>query len=365
MRIQAAVVRDPRGIFTIEELDLEDPRDDEVVVRVVAVGICHTDLAMRHRRAPLPVVLGHEGAGIVERVGARVTKVRPGDHVVMTFLSCGRCLTCQRGMPAYCENDLAANFAAARLDGSSGLRRGDEVIHGHFFGQSSFATHALASERNVVQVRDDLPFELLGALGCGVPTGAGAVLNSVDSRFRQSLAVFGAGTVGLSAIMAARLVGYLTIIAIDVKPNRLALALELGATHAINATTTDPGAEVCRITGRGADYAIEASGRPEVLRQAVDSLALLGVCGVIGGMPAGTEVSLDANQILFGRTVRGILGGDSIPDVFIPKLIELYLSGRFPIDRLITKYPFSGINQAATDSLSGVAIKPVLIPITS
>ena len=168
----------------------------------------------------------------------------------------------------------------------------------------------------------------------------------------------------MSAIMAARLAGYLTIVAIDVKPNRLALALELGATHVIDATITDPIAAVHRITGRGADYAIEASGRPEALRQAVDCLALLGVCGVIGGMPAGTEVSLDANKILFGLTVRGILGGDSIPDVFIPKLIELYLSERFPIDRLITQYPLRDINQAAADSLGGAVIKPVLRPAT-
>lgn len=362
MRIRAAVVRDRSGAFTIEDLDLEDPRDDEVLVRVVAVGMCHTDLTMRHGRVALPVVLGHEGAGIVEGTGSRVTKIDVGDHVVVTFLSCGHCVTCQRGMPAYCENGLACNFAAARLDGSSGLRRGDEVIRGHFFGQSSFATHALASERNVVKVRKDVPFELLGALSCGVPTGAGAVLNSVDPRFRDSIAVFGAGSVGLSAIMAARLAGYTTIIAIDVRPNRLALALELGATHAIDATNVGPAREVRRITGRGADYTIEASGRPEVLRQAVDCLALLGVCGVIGGAPAGTEVTLDANKILFGRTVRGILGGDSIPDAFIPKLVDLYVSGRFPMDRLITSYPLGQINRAAADSLSGIAIKPVLRP---
>jgi aryl-alcohol dehydrogenase len=362
MKIRAAVVRDPSGTFTIEDLDVEDPRDDEVLVRVAAVGMCHTDLAMRHGRVPQPAVLGHEGAGVVERVGARVTKVHAGDHVVVTFLSCGHCSTCQRGLPSYCENGIACNFAAARLDGSNGLRRGSEVIHGHFFGQSSFATHALASERNVVKVRKDVPLELLGALGCGLTTGAGAVLNSVDSRFRQSIAVFGAGAVGLGAIMAARLAGYTTVIAVDVKPNRLAVARELGASHTIDASTTDPVAEVRRITGRGADYTIEASGRPDVLAQAVDCLALLGVCGVIGGAPPGTKVTLDVTRILFGRAVRGILGGDSIPDVFIPKLVELYVSGRFPLDRLITYYPLDQINQAAADSLSGVAIKPVLRP---
>ena len=296
----------------------------------------------------------------MERVGAQVTTASPGDHVVLTFDSCGACVTCLRGMPAYCENDLARNFAAARRDGSSSLRRGDEIVHSHFFGQSSFATYSVAAMRSVVKVRKDVPIEMLAALGCGLSTGAGAVLNSVDPRFRHSIAVFGAGSVGLSAIMAARLAGYTTIIAIDVRPNRLALACELGATHAIDSAAVDAVAEVRRITGRGADYTIEASGRPEGVRQAVDCLAITGVCGVIGGAPPGTEITLDVNRILFGRAVRGILRGDSIPDLFIPKLIDLYVSGRFTFDRLITFYPLEQINQAAADSLNGIAIKPVL-----
>jgi aryl-alcohol dehydrogenase len=290
MLIQAAVVRERSAVFTIEDLELEEPRDDEVLVRIVAVGMCHTDLAMRHGQVPRPVVLGHEGAGIVERVGNQVTKASPGDHVVLAFDSCGACFTCQRGMPAYCENDLACNFAAARRDGSSSLRRGGEIVHSHFFGHSSFATYSVAAMRSVVKVRKDIPIEMLAALGCGLPTGAGAVLNSVDPRFRRSVAVFGAGSVGLSAIMAARLASYTTIIAIDVRPNRLALACELGATHAIDSAAVDAVAEVRKITGRGADYTIEATGRPEVARQAVDCLAITGVCGVIGGAPAAPRL---------------------------------------------------------------------------
>ncbi len=362
MKIIAAVARDRSGPFTVEELDLEEPRDDEVAVRVVGAGICHTDLAMRAGRVPLPVVLGHEGAGVVERVGAGVTKVRPGDHVVLSFLSCGSCSTCQRGMPSYCENGLPCNFAAARLDGSSGLRGRNGIVRSHFFGQSSFASHCLASERNVVKVRKDLPLELLGPLGCGIQAGAGAVLNAGTRRPHGSIAVFGAGSVGLSAMMAARAAGYTTIIGIDINPARLELATELGATHVINARVTDPVPEVWAITGTGADYAIEASGRAEALRRAVDCLALLGTCGLIGGPPAGTEVTLDMNRLLFGRTVRGVLGGDSIPDLFIPYLIELYLTGRFPFDRLITFYPLREINQAADDSLQGRVVKPVLRP---
>jgi aryl-alcohol dehydrogenase len=362
VKITAAVARERSGPFALEELDLEEPRDDEVAVRICGAGICHTDLAMRAGRVPLPVVLGHEGAGIVQAVGARVAKVRPGDHVVLSFLSCGSCGTCQRGMPSYCENGLACNFAAARLDGSSGLRGRDGVVRSHFFGQSSFASHCLASERNVVKVRADVPLELLGPLGCGIQAGAGAVLNATARRPHGSIAVFGVGSVGLSAVMAARAAGDTTIIGIDTNPARLELAAELGATHVINATMTDPVAEVRAITGTGADYAIEASGRADALRQAVDCLGVLGICGLIGGPPAGTEVTLDMNRILFGRTVRGILGGDSIPDLFIPHLIELYLRGRFPFDRLITFYPLREINQAADDFLAGRAVKPVLRP---
>jgi aryl-alcohol dehydrogenase len=362
VKIIAAVARERSGPFAVEELDLEEPRDDEVTVAIAGAGICHTDLAVRAGRVPLPVVLGHEGAGIVHSVGARVSKVRPGDHVVLSFLSCGSYGTCQRGMPSYCQNGLACNFAAARLDGSSSLRGRGGTVRSHFFGQSSFASHCLACERNVVKVRDDVPLEILGPLGCGIQAGAGAVLNTAPGRPRSSIAVFGAGSVGLSAVMAARAAGYTTIIGVDTNPARLELATGLGATHVINAAVTDPVAEVWAITGTGADYAIEAAGRAETLRQAVDCLALLGVCALIGGPPAGTEVTLDMNRILFGRTVRGILGGDSIPDLFIPHLIELYLSGRFPFDRLITFYPLGEINQAAEDSLRGSVVKPVLRP---
>lgn len=263
-------------------------------------------------------------------------------------------------MPAYCENGFEANFGAARTDGSSCLRSGSEIIRSHFFGQSSFATYAVAAEGSVVRVRNDVPLELVGPLGCGLQTGAGAVLNSVDSRWRQTIAVFGAGSVGLSAIMAARLAGYTTIIAIDVHASRLQLASELGATHMVNAGDADVVDQVRGIATKGVDYAIEAAGRPETVRQAVDCLAVQGVCGVIGGQPMGTEVRLDANRILFGRTVRGILAGDSVPDLFIPYLIELFVAGSFPIDRLITSYNLEDINQAVMDSLAGRVVKPVL-----
>lgn len=362
MKIQAAVVREKSQPFTIEELELESPRADEVVVQIVATGLCHTDLVVRDQYYPvaLPVVLGHEGAGVVMQVGTSVTKVKPGDRVVLSYLSCGHCINCKKGDLAYCHQTFACNFSGTRLDGSTTLRKNGEVIHGSFFAQSSFATYALATERNLVKVREDVPLEILGPLGCGIQTGAGAVLNSLDAKAGSSIAIFGTGSVGLSAIMAAVVAGCTTILAIDINAERLQLAKELGATHIINPGESNPVEAIQQITGSGVNYSLETTGLPQVFRQAVESLTLLGVCGLIGAAPLGTEVTFDMNSILFGRTIRGIIEGDSIPDIFIPQLIELYVQGRFPFDRLISFYNLGQINQAAADSQQGRTIKPVL-----
>lgn len=363
MKITAAMAREEAQPFSVEELELAEPRPDEVLVRIVGTGVCHTDLIVRDQwyPVPLPAVLGHEGAGVVEQVGDRVNKVQPGDHVVLTYRSCGLCANCKRGAPAYCLDLYNQNFGGARPDGSNALSHDGEEIHGHFFAQSSFATYALATERNTVKVREDVPLELLGPLGCGIQTGAGGVLNALHPEAGSSIAVFGTGSVGMSAIMAAQVAGCATIIGVDLSPNRLELARELGATHTINATETENVVEaVQEITGGGANYTVETTAVPEVFRQAVDSLTLLGECGLIGAAALGTEVSLDMNNILFGRKVRGIIEGDSIPDIFIPRLIELYTQGRFPFDRLIKFYDLEDINQAAEDSESGETMKPVL-----
>jgi aryl-alcohol dehydrogenase len=362
MKITAAVTRAKSQPFVIETLDLDDPRENEVLVRIVGAGVCHTDLVVRDQYypTPLPAVLGHEGAGVVEKVGAAVTKVQPGDHVVLSFNSCATCQNCKSGAPGYCNNLFGYNFGATRPDGSVGLRNGDELIHSSFFGQSSFANYALAYERNVVKVRNDAPLELLGPLGCGLQTGSGAVINALRPPAGSSIAIFGAGSVGLSAIMAARAVGCTTIIGVDLKQNRLDLAKELGATHAINPRDTDPVAAIREITGDGAQFSLECTSIPSVFRQAVDCLRLTGVCGLIGAAPLGTEVTFDMNTIMFGRTIRGIIEGDSVPDIFIPQLVELYMQGRFPIDKLVTFYNLDQINQAAADSENGVALKPVL-----
>lgn len=363
MEIRAAVTNSKEAPFGIETIELGELAPDEVLVEVAAAGICHTDLIVRDQwyPVPLPAVLGHEGAGTITAVGAAVSKVVPGDRVGMSFGSCGVCPNCRSGKPTYCHQFMAHNFAASRLDGSTALSRQGEPIHSHFFSQSSFATHAVATERNVVKLPDDLPFPLAAPLGCGIQTGAGAVLNSFAVPPGASIAVYGTGTVGLSAVMAAKVAGAGTIIAIDTRAERTQLAQQLGATHAIEATGTDVVQEVRKITGTGTDFALDTTGVPEVLRNAVDASGPRGQTGIVGAPPMGTEVSLDVNGLLTsGLAVRGIVEGDSVPAVFIPLLIELWRQGKFPVEKLITTYDFDQIETAVEDVEAGKTVKAVL-----
>jgi aryl-alcohol dehydrogenase len=360
--ITAAVIRSKSGPFELEALSLQAPCDDEVLVRMHGTGVCHTDLVCRDQffPVPLPCVFGHEGSGVVTKVGRAVTKVRPGDHVVLSFSSCRRCSSCLEGKPAYCLELYRHNFLGTRADGSSALSKKGLMVHGHFFGQSSFATYAIAQERNTVKVDSDLPLWLLGPLGCGVQTGAGAVMNALRPRCGSSIVVFGAGTVGLSAVMAAHLCGCAPIIAVDPLPARRELACELGATHVIDPRAEDPVVRVRGITGGGALFSLDCTGLPAVVRQAVDCLTLTGICGVMGVSPLGTEVALDLNGILFGRSVRGIIEGDSVPDEFIPRLCRLFRDGQFPFDKLVTSFPFQQIQKAVEASEKGTVVKAVL-----
>jgi aryl-alcohol dehydrogenase len=364
--ITAAVVRTQGGPFKIEQLVLEEPRAGEVLVRIAGVGVCHTDIVVRDQYfpTPLPAVLGHEGSGVVERVGPGVTKVVAGDHVVLSFASCGQCANCQRGLNGYCPDLYGRNFTGARPDGSQPCcdSRGHPVSS-FFFAQSSFADLALATERNIVKIPKDVPLELMGPLGCGIQTGAGAVINALKPGAGTSIAIFGAGSVGLSAVMAAKVAGCARIIVVDLNQTRLDFALELGATDVVDGTAAEPVAAIQALTGgEGAQYALECTGLPQVVRQAVDCLRLTGVCGVVGVAPLGTEFTLDMNGILFGRTVRGIIEGDSIPDIFIPQLIELWRQGRFPFDKLIRFYPLTEIEEAVQASESGTVLKAILLP---
>ncbi len=348
--IQAAVRRG-RGDLQIETIELEGPRDDEVLVRLQATGICRTDIDFLDDWDGPPVVLGHEGAGVVQEVGKRLDIVRPGDHVVLSYQSCGQCRACRQGRPVRCERFWEANFGFARLDGTNALAL--SRVQGHFFGQSSFATHSLATARNLVQVPKDLPLELLAPLGCGFQTGAGTVLNSLRVRQGSSLAVFGTGAVGLAAVMAARLVGADPIIGVDRVPARLKLALELGATHVIDSGTEEVAVRLKAITGRGVDFVLEITGVASLYQVGLEVLNPQGAMALIA-RPNGSATLPD------GRKTLGIIQGDAVPQTFIPRLIALYQVGQFPFDRLVKFYDFSEINRAIAEARRGDTIKPVL-----
>lgn len=352
-KIQAAVLRKKGGPLRIESVELEGPREDEVLVRIVSSGICHTDIDFcdSWSSADPPVVLGHEGAGVLEQVGKSVKSFRRGDHVVLSYYSCGTCSQCRNEHPTDCEHFYEANFGFERLDGSNAMRRSG--VRGHFFGQSSFATHALANERSLVKVRKDLPLEILAPLGCGFQTGAGTVMNSLAVPKGASIAIFGTGAVGLAAVMAARIVGANPIIGVDIKPKRLEVALELGATHVIDNRHEDIASRISSITGGGVDYVMEITGSGKMEQIAVDVLKQRGTVALLTGA-TGTE------SLAGGRKSLGIIQGDAIPQRFIPKLIALYREGRFPFDRLIRFYAFSEINEAIADAKLGDTIKPVL-----
>jgi len=348
--ILAAVLRQPGRPLKIERLQMEGPRADEVLVRLIASGICHMDIDFCEGGFSDAVVLGHEGAGVVERVGKDVKGVKPGDHVVLSCQSCGHCQPCRKGRPADCERFWEANFGFARLDGSNAYQGG---VRGHFFGQSSFATHALATERSLVKLAKSLPLELLAPLGCGLQTGAGTVMNSLAVRAGSSLAVFGAGAVGLAAVMAARIVRARTIIAVDIKPQRLQLARELGATHVVNNRDADVAGSIAAITGGGIDYVVESSGDGELFRLATELLNPRGRAALLTGASG-------PDNLPGGRKALNVIQGDAVPRQFIPQLIRLYRARRFPFDRLVKFYDFKAINRAIADARNGDTIKPVL-----
>lgn len=365
MLTEAAVVHDQGGPFTIENVELDEPRAHEVVLRMVATGLCHTDLSARAGLMPFPLpgVLGHEGAGVVEAVGAEVTRVVPGDHVVASFSSCGSCPQCTAGRPYVCHSFHAMNlFGGTRPDGSPTIRLDGRPVSGHFFGQSSFARHALVDERCVVPVPQDAPLAVLAPLGCGIQTGAGAVLNVLRPEPGATVVVFGAGAVGMAAVMAAAVTPAARVIAVDRVASRLALALQLGATDVIDGSSTDARQAVLDLTGgRGADATVEATGSTAVLEVAVQVLAPRGTCAVAGTYGVGTTFSVGATFMLDGRRILGVSEGESVPELFIPALVRLHGLGKLPVERLVQTYRFADIEAAAQDAATGRTIKPVLV----
>ncbi|MEW1695230.1 NAD(P)-dependent alcohol dehydrogenase [Streptomyces sp. NPDC091278] len=363
MKARAAVLRSRTLPFRVEDVTLEGPGPGEALVRVAGTGFCHTDLLPRTDRlgVALPLVGGHEGAGTVLATGTGVHEVSVGDHVVMSFDSCGGCRSCLAGRPATCAAFFTRNLTGRHPGGTGGVARDAEggEVAAYWFGQSSFATHCVVPVRSLVPVPRSLPLELLGPLGCGFQTGAGAVLNSLGVRTGSSVVVAGTGAVGLAAVMAARAAGATVVVAVDVLPVRRELAAELGATHTLDGSSDALAEEILRITG-GADHAVDTTGLPPVITALVRSLHSAGSCGLVGVQHG--DLIVDPLLIAAGRTIKGIIEGDAEPRLFIPRLIDLWQRGLFPFDRLIRRYPLAEIDRAERDVASGAVVKAVLIP---
>jgi len=358
----AAVVRELRGDFVVEEVTLDGPRPDELLVRVVGAGICHTDLAARDGSLPfsLPAILGHEGSGVVEAVGASVTGFAVGDPVVLNGAYCGHCPTCLDGKPVYCPEFPKLSRAGRRADGSPTVfDAAGEPLFGSFVGQSSFSSLAVVRAANAIKVSASAPLELLGPLGCGVMTGAGGVMDTLQPPAGSTIAVFGLGGVGMSAVIAAGLVGCARVIAVDLNRYRLDVATEVGATHAVDANG-DVLAQIQRITGGGADYAIDASGVAVVGQMAVESTHGQGTTLLLGAPAAGSQLTVPWSSLLRGRTIQGAIMGGANPRHFIPRLVDFIAQGKFPLERLVRYFDLGQIAEAVHALETGEVIKPVV-----
>lgn len=363
MKITAAVVREKGGPFEMEEVEIAQPKETEVLVKIAACGVCHTDAVARDQQMPVPfpAVLGHEGSGIVEAVGSRVKDLEPGDHVVLTAYSCGKCEACLKGHPSQCELAFPTSFLGVYKDGTKRLSKDGEELS-TFFAQSSFATYAIADERNTVKIDKDVDLALMGPLGCGIQTGAGTVMNKLKPEPGSAFVVFGCGAVGLSAIMAAKIMGATPIIGVDAVSSRLDLAKELGADFVINGKEEeDLVGRIQEITGGGADCSMDTTGVESLVNAALYCLKPMGTCAIVAATgDREFSIMLDKAIMGLGKTLMGVVEGDSIPKLFIPKLVSLYKKGVFPFDRLVGFYDFDQINQAFEDSKAGKTIKPIL-----
>lgn len=362
MKVKAAILRELNAPFEVTEITLAPIKNDEVRVKIIATGVCHTDAVAQSIAGviPLPGILGHEGAGIIDEVGDNVTNLTKGDHVVLSFASCHQCDHCLEGHPFVCEEFNLLNFGGKLSDQHTPYTLNDQSLS-VFFGQSSFSEYVNVKAENIVKVDADptVDLALLGPLGCGIQTGAGTVINHLQPKAGESIIIFGTGAVGLSAIMAAKAVGATPIIAIDIHDHRLKLAKELGATHIINSQQIALAPAITEIVGKGASFAVETTGVPIVVKDAVASIKPLGKVAIVG-FTGDVTFNIQNDIMAEGKTLVGVIEGDSVPQTFIPKLIKLYKQGLFPFDRLIKFYPLSEINQAFADSASGKVIKPIV-----
>jgi S-(hydroxymethyl)glutathione dehydrogenase/alcohol dehydrogenase len=346
--------------LSVEEVELDPPREGEVLVRMAASGVCHSDLHVVQGIHPtaLPVVLGHEGAGVVEEVGPGVSNVRPGDHVMLSWLPyCGRCRQCAQGMPNRCED--VAWYDATMADGTCRLHRGDERIH--HYNTSSFAERSVVPAQTAIPVDPSLPLRELALMGCAVMTGVGAALNTARVRPGDSVAVVGCGGVGLNVVQGAAIAGASVIVAVDLVPAKLELAQELGATHVVGAGD-DPVEAVRELTGGGADYAFEALGRPETIEAAIAMTGRGGEAILSGMAPPDARIPLDAlSHTLEERAVRGCWYGSCLPLRDFPLLVDLYRQGRLRLDPLIVECALDDVNDAFARLEAGERARSVIV----
>lgn len=364
VQVTSALLKSVGSNFQFAELELDEPKANEVLVKLVASGVCHTDAAAKEGMLPVPfpAVLGHEGSGIIEKVGEAVTDYAVGDHVVIGFSSCGKCEACRSGNPGACERFNELNMGGSMADHTHRIHTMDGKDVSVFFGQSSFSTYATVNENNLAKVPNDVDLRMLGPLGCGFMTGSGTVLNSLDPEAGSTLLVFGTGAVGLAGVMAGKIANAGHIVAIDIHDERLEIAKELGATEIINSSSEDAVERVKEITsGKGAQYALDTTGVPSVINSALKSLAIKGELATVGVGKGPFAVDVSGEIMTYARTLKGVIEGDAVPQTFIPKLVEFYRKGQFEINELSKFYSFEDIDQAFEDSKNGETVKPILI----
>ena len=358
--MKAAVLRGPHRPLTIEQVDVANPSSREVLVRTAAVGICHSDLHYIDGlyATPLPTVLGHEAAGIVEKVGSEVNYVKPGDHVIACLsVFCGHCEFCVTGRPFSCVNP-----ETARKDNEPPrLTQHGETIH-QFYDLSSFAEYMLIHEHALVKIRNDMPLDRAALIGCAVTTGVGAVVNTADIEIGASVAVIGCGGVGLSAINGAAIAGAGKIIAIDVVESKLDLAKQFGATDTVNGSVHDPVEAVKELTSGGVEYSFEALGKKQTTEQAFNMLRRSGVATIIGMVPEGEMVEIEAAELINDKCLRGSNMGSNRFRVDMPRYVDFYLRGQLKLDELISKrIALENINEGFEEMRRGEVARSVIV----
>jgi S-(hydroxymethyl)glutathione dehydrogenase/alcohol dehydrogenase len=356
--MKAAVLYGPNKLV-VEDIEVGEPKSGEVLVKMAAAGVCHSDLHFIEGTWPYPApfVMGHEGAGVVEKVGPGVTLVEPGDHVILSWVaSCGLCRDCASGRPYLCKTGPVATMK----DGTTRFRKGDQQLF-HQTAVSSFSEYTVTHETAMVKVRSDAPLDRVALIGCGVMTGVGAVINTADVEVGSSVAVFGCGGVGLNVIQGANLAGAVKIIAVDTLDNKLEMAKNLGATDLINASQEDPVAKIQTITGGGADYVFEVIGLTDVVTQAFDATAISGTTVMVGMPPPGSNIVINSVPLFLGKTLKGALYGSARIRVDMPMLVDLYMAGKLKLDELVSRsYPIDRIHEAFEAMKSGEVARSII-----